>query len=47
MLAQDTKKPSVLRIHGATVIHLDPIEHAILEELVQQGRAVVLPDEES
>jgi hypothetical protein len=37
-------KNSVLRIHGTTVPHLDMIEKIILDELVRQGRAVVVDE---
>jgi hypothetical protein len=37
-------KNSVLQIHATTLPHLDLIEKIILDELIRQGRAVVVPD---
>lgn len=43
MLPADLKKP-VLTVHATTVPHLDLIEKILLDELVRQGRAVVVPE---
>jgi hypothetical protein len=36
---------SVRIIHQSTVLHLDIIEKILLDELIRQGRAKVVPDE--
>jgi len=41
--ASDDKNP-VLQIHATTLPHLDLIEKIILDELIRQGRARILPD---
>ena len=35
----------VLQVHGTTLPHLDPIETAILDELVRVGRAVIVSED--
>lgn len=42
MSAGDIKK-SVLRVHATTLPHLDMIEKIILDDLIKQGKAVVVP----
>jgi hypothetical protein len=41
MSTADVKK-SILEIHETTLPHLDLIEKILLDELVRQGRAVVI-----
>ena len=43
MSASNDKK-SILQVHDTTLPHLDLIERAILDTLVAQGRAVIVPD---
>jgi hypothetical protein len=42
--APDNKNP-ILQVHDTTVPHLDLIERAILDVLIQQGRAVIISGE--
>jgi len=44
MSSAELKKP-VLQVHATTLPHLDFIEKIILDELVKQGRAVVVEQE--
>jgi len=37
-------KNSVLRVHDTTLPHLDLIEKVILDDLIRQGKAVVITD---
>jgi len=46
MSAGDIKN-SVLQVHETTLPHLDIIEKIILDELVRQGRAIVITAGES
>lgn len=42
MSAGDIKN-SVLQVHATTLPHLDMIEKIILDELIRQGKAIVIP----
>ena len=46
MSPADVKK-SVLQVHETTIPHLDVIEKAILDVLIQQGRAQIIPNAEA
>lgn len=41
MSPADLKKP-ILQVHATTLPHLDFIEKIILDELLRQGRAIVI-----
>jgi len=41
-----TRIDKTLVIHDSTIKHLDVVERAILDCLLAQGRATVIPDEQ-
>ena len=44
MSSSDIKK-SVLQVHATTLPHLDFVEKILLDELIRQGRATIIPAE--
>ena len=42
MSSVDVKNPTLL-VHETTLLHLDFIEKILLDELIRQGRAAIIP----